>query len=122
MLVGVLSFALSAFAQNQKLVDENSNTWEYLETVRGEEWNEIYFQHGDNPWMSAHVDLWPYKKIYIYYRQIGTKMLLRMTPHCNTDLYNVQPNPYYRTNDRYGRDQFEYRVKVSMATTVYFNL
>lgn len=118
----MLTFSLSAFAQNKQLVDENSNVWEYLETVRGEEWNELYFQHGDNPWMSVHAEWWSYKKIYLYYRQIGNNLLLRMTPDFNTNLYNVQRNPYYEINDRYGRDQFEYRVKVSTLSTVYFNL
>ena len=112
----------SVRAQVQQLTDENSNTWEYLETARGEEWNEIFFQHGDNPWASAHNDWWSFKKIYIYYRQIGNRMLLRLTPDFNHDLYYVQNTPYYGTNDRYGRGQFEYRAKVSMARTVYFNL
>ena len=82
----------------------------------------FFFQHGDNPWASAHNDWWSFKKIYIYYRQIGNRMLLRLTPDFNHDLYYVQNNPYYGTNDRYGRGQFEYRAKVSMARTVYFNL
>ena len=121
----ILVSSITLNAQSSQLTDENSNTWDFLETVQGTIWDDIMFQNTGNPWAartstSGLYSLWG--KMYIYYRQIGNKMLLRMVPRHKNELYNVQPNPYYGKDDRYGRGQFEYRVQVSYSNMVYFNL
>lgn len=121
----ILVSSITLKAQNPQIIDENSNKWEFLETVQGTIWDEIMFQNTGNPWApytstSGLYLLWG--KMYIYYRQIGNKMLLRMIPRHKNELYNVQPNPYFGKEDRYGRGQYEYRVQVSRANIVYFNL
>ena len=123
LLCLLLVSSISLKAQSQQIKDANSNTWDYFETVSGVIWDDFWLDSYGTPWIPQNTGLYiPYGKMYIYYRQIGNKTLLRMVPTFENKIYNVQPNPYYGRNDRFGSGKFEYYVIVSNGTYIFFNL
>lgn len=123
LLCLLLVSSISLKAQSQQIKDANSNTWDYFETVSGVIWDDIWLDSYGTPW-PPRTSGWymPYGKMYIYFRQIGNKTLLRMVPTFENKIYNVLPNPYFGKKDRFGREQFEYYVIVDSGIIIYFNL